>query len=77
MPSLGQILGALKTAATVAQSLLDVGKDITPIATTIIGIVAKGEDATEEDLRLLQEQSDKWAAEILAADPDSDGTATS
>lgn len=63
------ILQAITAAMSVANSLVEVGRDVAPLVQAVYGVLAKGENVTREDLDTLRRQSDAWGAEISAPLP--------
>ncbi len=62
------IISAVASAMSLAQQLVDLGRDVSPILSRAGELLLKGDLATEDDVVALQAMSDAYAAEIEATE---------
>jgi hypothetical protein len=62
--NLSTILGIANASLEIAKSFISMGKDASPIIAKVIGILTKGENATQADVDSLRADNDAWSAEI-------------
>lgn len=67
---LAAIMGAINTAAAVAQSLMAIGQNAAPIIAKIVGFTAKGENVTQADVDALRATAKELSAQIMKPLPE-------